>query len=344
MKPEVVPTAPSKLRESGQRTPLFIPQRLSWLILSVVLSLAAGIISTLFMLTVPTNWPIVQAWLDRRDGETVIISNLESTATAEVVQLLQQRSTQAIVTLSSAETALGIGTVVSNDGWIMTTTNVVGDHTTISLTDQSNQTVTSDRIIHDPYSDLTFVHLPLTDLAIADFRQQPALLGDGVIVMSKDAVTQHQLVSVVHLQSTSQPINPERSIAKNNVYYLSDRSITGMTAGAPAFDYEGKLLGLYFKDNTIIPLRTVEHRLLTLLDTGKFKQTKQKLTYTLNAKGAVVQTTKIPELKAGDTIIEVNNQLVNELNDLSWLLAENDTVDVLFMRGDKRRTVRLTID
>lgn len=350
MKPALVPTAPSRLQERAQQPRPVPPRGVGWLVLSVLLSFSAGVVGSVFMLTVLTDWPGVRLWLDGRDHNAVIISDVKSTATAEVVQLLQQRATQALVLMYDHDTMLGLGIIVSNDGWIMTLPSVIGDRTSVTIVDQVDTAKPasvrlSDRIVQDHYTGFSFVHIAQTDLPIVDFRSEPVLLGDGVMVISQ-ATAGAARVSVAYLQTIDQALTSTRTTAANNITYQLDRVLTNTAIAAPVFDYEGKLIGLYSGEQTIVPVRTVEQRLPTLLESADFTYAASILTYTLTSDGAMVATSTLPELAAGDTIIEVDGQIVDRDNDLSWLLAdaEQTTVELVVVHNHKRQGRRVTLD
>lgn len=343
MKPDTVPTAPAQ-REQRSKQNAHKPRRehrIGWLMLSVILSLTAGFISSFFMLTVPVSWPTMQQWLDSR-SDVVIVSEAESTATVALVESLEERVGEAIVPFFVNGEFVGVGTAVSNDGWVMTIPDVADTATTVTVGE-----LRSDSILRDPYLDVRVLHIPTTELSIVDFQSDPILRGDGVIVLSRDA-RGNRMVSIATIQQITAPEKNVWTTAAQNVHYTLDRKLIDIPAGSPVFDYQSKMIGIFDEGNVVVPLRTVEQRLKIFFETGSFELPTEQLEYSMDDEGATILSSTVPEILSGDVIIQIEGQFVERENDLSWLLADvlgNEDVDVLLLRNGKRTTVSsATID
>lgn len=342
MKPDIVPTAPSRRLERAQQ-PASAPRRLGWLILSVTLSLAAGIVSSVFVLIVPGNWPVMREWLQTDTTEIVILPDTEVTATAEVVRLLEQRADTLLPLLKSDGTLAGHALVVSNDGWMITLPEVVGDKVEFTVGRTLDEAAQTDRIVHDDFSGMSFVHVPQTDLSMVDFRTQPVQLGERVIIMNQ-AAGGNAFVSVAYLQSITQSAVDLRTTTAVNVSYQLDRTLTTMPVGSPVFDYEGQLVGIYRAGDSVVPMRGVEERLTQLLEMDEFSPPPFEVTYTLDDSGAKIISSSVAALQVDDVLIEVDGQVVDPTNDLAWLMADvasAASLDGVVLRNGKRKTVHI---
>ncbi len=348
MKPEPVPTSP-QYRIERQETAAAgrssragaSSGRLGWLTLTVLLSLGAGMVGSLWSLALPNP----QAEADVPLLPEITTKSISST----LVATLQQRVGAAIIPLLTNGTVInnfsGLAIAVSNDGWLLTVP-AVGESTSELVAQVADKNQPLEKILFDSYTGLNFVKVTAGNLPIVDLRSQPIQLAEPVIIVSQSAQGD-PLVSLAYIQAIAPLPDDVRTTAANTIAYQMDHTPLAVAAGSPVFDYDGKVIGLYRDNNIVVPIRTVEQRLTTLLETGALPTRNLEITYTVTEAGATVLSSSTTTLKPDDLILEVNGQAVNRDEDLSWTLMEEEVdspIDVWLKRDGKRQLVKLIVE
>lgn len=329
----------------------------------------------------------------------VYVDRANDTNGAQLVKLLQSHQTKTVVSVYDADTVtdavtdtltnsaidvatdaeqladateLGKGIIVSSDGWIAIVSAVLakdstgGEDYVIGLHD--GRVFTSDQVVVDAYSGVTFVRIPATQLPTADFRTTDPQVGEDIIMhtfsmMNGDRFHFGHLENITfHGVGTASgqlanQFSTQFSTQRVNRYYLVDQAGTSEYAseymagylGGPVFDEQGQMIGLTMADHQVLPINVVSRLLYPIFSDGNVTHHGIDVAYQPVDSGAeiTVKHQASSPLKVGDIVTEVNGITIDAEHDLSDVLTElelGQTVDVNIVRGDKQLTIALPIE
>lgn len=253
---------------------------------------------------------------------------------------------------------LGLGLVVTTDGWLVTTDEVITEENDKVVINYQNEVLTAKAIHHDTFYHLVLIKVdPKQTGAVVKFAAAENInLGQLVFTPQLDshrqlALTVSQLQTLNYfLETTGQP--PLEAVEKLNHFYRLDSPQT--IAGQPVFNLQGEVVGFWFnnwadeKQPVVLPSNQiaeyvnsglsdeeVPHVYLGLhyLDLSSTLNLEQKLTQGLS-RGALIIGNESADLKAvikdspaekaglkaNDIITRVNKEEVNNLNSLGILI------------------------
>ncbi len=167
---------------------------------------------------------------------------------------------------------LGLGAVLSSDGWLMTTVDLIEGQNYVAL-DQNNKILPIEQIILDPISKVNFLKITAQDLpVIALAKTKEALPFAKVIIFDK--------FRNLHLTEVSNPTativyeteDLVRSADKFSDYLRLNKetSILSFPNGL-LFNAKGSLLGLVSNDK-IVPVWHIPNCLDHILEKGKIRR------------------------------------------------------------------------
>ncbi len=243
----IVPTAPSERAKWVQLQ----PRRSGWLILTLLLSLGAGFAGALVARVYQLEW------LQPTTPDIVIVPNNAVSASAKLVESLQDEQADAIVLLAAATTWIGQGVVVSNDGWIVATQSQIGDETIVLVTTNAGKTYTSDNIVVDQVSGLAYIHVPSTGLRVGEFRDRPLLLGESVIAYGR--TSQRDQVAFANVAGL---------VGDEDSQILLDRPLSDAWRGAAIYDFDFTIVGFVNQNDQVIPIQEVNAVAYSLFTEG----------------------------------------------------------------------------
>lgn len=231
-----IPTAPS---ERPKWKPSVVPTRRSgWLILTLLLSLAAGFAGALVARAYQFEW------LSSTPPDIVIVPNTVTSATAVVVEKLQAQQAEAVVVVKADDQVLGAAVVFSSDGWIVAShaivPDAVGDERDLALHIETAQhkNYLVDQVVPAANDQLVFLHVPSTGLRVAEFRNSELTLGESLIAYSRTTIGDAVGFTYVSAADTLGQALPQQ-------------------LGAPLYDFDLALVGFVTADASIIPVQAV---------------------------------------------------------------------------------------
>ena len=325
MKRTTVPTAPLE-RAKWQDYLKQQPQRSGWLVLTLLLSLGAGFVGAL----VAQRYQFDSALVNTPD--ILVSASRSRSAQAQSVADLVKQAGDSVVQVGDA----GVGVVVSADGWIVTTTQNVSDP---SITSALGKTYTSDQLVRDPYSQLTYIHVPSTGLHSAEFREPVVALGEPLVGYVSDTVAFGNVAKV-----QAELVTPRHTNALAVAYQL-DRSLA-LPTGTPLYDVDQAIVGLLLDADTVIPITAVSDVVYQLFSQNTVKRPNTDIVYIQSQQGASVISSTVAELKVGDRVLELNETKLTNENDLSAVLAHSSVGDLLTLtveRDDQVLTIEFTL-
>ena len=266
--------------------------------------------------------------------------------------------------------ATGSGFIISADGYVVTNNHVVKDADEVSVRTQSGEEYKAAVIGTDPKTDLALIKIKSDKtFPVVEFADTPARVGDWVMAVGNPfglgGTVTTGIVSAKGRDIGSGPYDDFLQI---------DASINKGNSGGPAFNLEGKVIGV----NTAIyspsggsvgigfaiPASVSKDVVDALKNNGavtrgwlgvQIQPVTQDIADSLglkDAKGAIISevTEASPGekagLKSGDTILKLNGEDVADARDLARKVAKvqpGKSVPVDILRAGKAMTLSVTI-
>jgi len=281
---------------------------------------------------------------------------------------------------------LGSGVAITSDGWILTHQAVVKDLSGIVAITADKKVLTPTKILTDKFSGLVFVQLPANNLTPVKFADSSALKPATTLLAARYLPTQNEAeVSRVSLQKISYhdqssgenfllltdaldryfKINQELASGYNGSALVNDQNEVSGLLFASGKDYINLAVPAYYLKNTVdkflgngqkIARGSFGAHYLDLSEVVGLSETISEG----RTKGAVILgdakreilaiTPNSPAekagLKAGDIVLQVNSEDVNELNSLTRLLqnysAGQEVTLTVFSKG-KEKELKVTL-
>lgn len=266
--------------------------------------------------------------------------------------------------------AQGSGFFISGDGYAVTNNHVVENAEEVTVVMNDGKEFPAKVIGTDPKTDLALVKVDAgDDFPHVSFSKGDIRVGDWVVAVGNPfGLGGTVTAGIVSARGRDIGAGPYDD------FIQIDASINKGNSGGPAFNLEGEVIGV----NTAIyspsggsvgigfaiPARTVEQVINDLKDDGRVVRgwlgvQIQPVTEDLAAsigldapKGALVtepqgdSPARKAGIKAGDAILAVNGETVNDARDLARRIAAyppNTTVDVTVWRDGKAETVKVEL-
>lgn len=308
----------------------------------------------------------------------VVGGGVIETARQGTVNFYPARTTTATDPLTAAYQAddqLGQGIIITNDGWIVTTRQVLTKLTGQVVVTAKGDTYSVEKIVTDPLTEFVFVKVAGANLPVVSLAKTVPTLGSGcfTLVGARGLVT--TIVTDQHLRLSSRPAsNTERF---DEYVRMADLSVT--TAGAPVFDEQGIAQGLTVTiDGKLVvrPLAIVNTQVEQVLKNGQIDRLALGIDYIqldqlsfppsvsfpyqqlrrgalvyrntrLNIAGIAVDSSAAnAEIQVGDVILKVDGVEVNSnqsLTDLIQTYRAGDNMILTIWRDGSERTISVTI-
>jgi len=352
----------------------------SVLIISIIFGLIAGFASTVFILQrqnveLPFGIKVdIRKSLLKQEQEVIekkniivtsedYLTDLKTELQNKIVRIFpaknvsEQNSLSFLEQIYASWQALGLGVIVSPDGWLMTTVDLVGEKDYVAI-DQNNKVLAIERVILDPTSNVNFLKIAEENLSVADLAtNREALPGVTVVIFDKfknlhlteisnpTAVTVYKTEDLIH--STDEFSDYLRLNKETSVFSFPNGLL---------FNTKGLLLGLVSSDK-IISAWHLPNCLNSILGGGEIKRTQLGIDYInineapglLNENfkdltyGVIVYGSPLfgsPADKAGiqnaDVIIKVGDTILGPEQNLTYLIQEKfpgDQINLTVLRS-----------
>ncbi len=352
------------------------------LIIAIIFGLIAGFISTIFILQrqeieLPFGIKIDTREFSSNQGQKVIeeknititsedyLINLRTELQGKIVRIFPAKIVSSDTSLSFLEQiyapwqTLGLGVILSSDGWLMTTVNLKEGENYIALSG-NNKILSIEQVISDPISNVNFLKIADQDLPFITLaKAKEALPGTTVVIFDKF----RNLYSVKISNPTAITVHKTEDLvrsADNFSDYLhldKETSILSFPNGL-LFNPEGSLLGLVSNDKVIsawhlpnclnyISEKGKMIRLHLGIDyievneaSGILNPYFKDLTYGVIVYGAPLSGSPADEagLKNADVIIKVDGLILGSEQNLTYLVQEKfpgDQINLTVLRQGK---------
>lgn len=240
-----IPTSPANRQQWVHHT----PRRTGWLVLTLLLSLAAGFCGSLVLRVF--QFDVFQTTAP----DIVVLPNTGSNGSVGFVRAIQTNQAESIVQLWVEERWIGNGIILSNDGWIVTAAPLTED-AAVTVETSTGKVYTNDRLQMDGERLISYVHVPSTGLHPATFRETDLQLGETILAYS--LTTDLERVAFANIATVQTDI-------------LLDRVLESHYIGAPLYDSNQALVGFATATDQIIPITAVNVVAYELFSTGEIE-------------------------------------------------------------------------
>ncbi|MBS3108805.1 trypsin-like peptidase domain-containing protein [Candidatus Woesearchaeota archaeon] len=282
------------------------------------------------------------------------------------IQAAAKKVIPAVVYIEAIDKS-GSGSIISNDGYIITNSHVVSDSSNITVRLSDKRIFKAKLIGSDPQTDVALLKINAEYLTAMEFGDSDAVdVGDNVIAIGNpfgfDFTVTTGIISAKHR---------ERGPTEYRDFLQTDASINPGNSGGPLINSNGKLIGMTtFIVSDVrtgelgfaIPSNLIKIIFDRLIKYGKIDRSylgislQDKIIVNADGEGKILDGSEIvlfdpkgPAVKSGlqkgDIIIKINNKSIEGSNQLrnyvAWLpVGENIYIDVL--RNDKELSFNLT--
>ena len=261
---------------------------------------------------------------------------------------------------------LGNGIVLSSDGLIFTTKDVIGSAQEFQVVLSNGEVFRGIVRAMDWKSELVAITISGTNLAIPQFGNfngiQP---GQRVLVVGKGLTPHNRLFTSAFVKRTmSQPVdvNVINSADSLSLTLQLDANLEKEFIGGPVTSLEGKVVGVYKGNGLVLPSYGLESGVTSYLETGKFIRPFLGLKYQiitknivglkdLSSEGILVNSVDAnsPAARAGllpgDTITSLNSERLVESN-FEYLLSskKNEAIHLVIVRNRNQINVAVNLE
>ncbi len=273
---------------------------------------------------------------------------------------------------------LGLGIVISMDGWIMTRPQTLGSRQADSVVVNIGKNFYNvEKIIFDPTRKADFIKVAATNFSVLNFGDSDEIkFGDGVFVVAG----RNQLQSSVISDIAWQEIKGREFLIQNSEEVARRILVRGKLSqdwlGAPIVNYKGEVLGVVERvdvngNSVITPMNNFKKSIQQLFAGAKFKQNYLGLSYIdLNAwkapgtpelYGFLIQANdrlggrgigraspaEAAGFNAGDIILKINEASLRGPFHLGEILDDfksGETINFTVKRGEKELLLKAVLE
>lgn len=262
---------------------------------------------------------------------------------------------------------LGQGIVITNDGWLLSSSSgVKNDKVKYWVAFNNGQILATEKIVNDKETGATFLKVDGTGLPVAEFTLRENL-AEGQQVFSlgaRNSVVKYNIENSNYAKLTG----PEDYIHESERFYkyiLLDENVSRQEISNPAVTNTGAVIGLVkSEDGLIIPMNHLIGQMkkvikgetwarpylgvsfydLSEMLSPEIKETKGAMI--LKSKGVKVDSPALNSLLAGDIILKVENEELNASKNLPDILATyqaNDKIKLTIKRAGEQKEVEVKL-
>ena len=284
-----------------------------------------------------------------------------------------EKSTPFLNQIYLDEDALGLGFILTSDGWIVTHQNVVPTaQKKYLVTIERNKNFLVEKIITDSSTGIVFLKIKTEGLPVTRLNSRAEInLGQQVLVFGSSGGLLITEINQIENQKVKKADDLVRSSDKLETRILLSQNFERQFLGSPVFGLDKGAVGLVvgqpgsgievLPSHFITPLisqvlkgEKISHPFLGIdyldlsqaigLTDPRFKEFERgALVYGPPLKGSPAEKAGI---KNGDIIIKVDNQIINETNSLTDLIQTRqpgDEIEITFVREGTEKTVKVKL-
>jgi len=283
------------------------------------------------------------------------IDQLKNDIQPSVVNIYQKRisSQEELNNVFLPKDLLGQAVVMTSDGWLMTTENVVANINNAVAVSNDKKIYSIEKLVNDPDTNMVWIKVDAQNLAVIDFADISEL-NDGYQVYIYNA-NQDQIKLANIADKKYNLINNVYDLVLSSEsldrYILLDNNYSADNLSSPVFNSTSELIGfLYGTSNTInqvIPINYFQSIINQVLKSEEIKRPYLGINYLDlsqtdglseeqrqgQSNGALIIAGKTGiaikedsplygKLVAGDILLSIEDQRINQTNDLVDILLE----------------------
>jgi len=308
----------------------------------------------------------------------VVSGGVIQTARQGTVTFYPVRNTTATDPLTAAyqtDDQLGQGVIITNDGWVVTTRQVLSKLTGQVAVTAKGDTYAVEKIVTDPLTEFVFVKIAGTNLPVVSLAKTIPALGSGCFTLVGTQGLTTATVTDQHLRLSGRPASNTERFDE----YVQVADLVASTAGMPVFDEQGIAQGLTVTvDGKLVvrPLAILNTQVEPVLKNGQAERMQLGIDYILLDQLAFPPSVLLPyqqlqrgalvyrnarlnvagvaadspaakaEVAAGDVILKVDGVEVNSnqpLTNLVQTYRAGDNMILTVWREGNERNVTVTV-
>ena len=241
--------------------------------------------------------------------------------------------------------SLGGGFILTSDGWLVTNQNVITDPKKPYSVQIGNKVYEVNTIFADTLTEVILVKIDANNLPVADLGSSNSLISSQTVLLSalggNVVRTTVKNLNYADINSSTDLIQSSENYYR---YVLLDGSFDKIYLGSPIVGLSGKIIGLLLSsDGLVLPIDNLANVMKSIVQKGEVERSFLGVNYldlqlvpnfdVNTTKGAYLisgsRPAVIPDspaskvgLKAGDIIIKVESDEVNEKNSLTRLIQD----------------------
>jgi serine protease Do len=271
------------------------------------------------------------------------------------------------------EDYLGEASILTSDGWLVTTQNanvIAGQDVIVT---NNNKIYEIEKVVIDTATNIAFIKISVQNLPVIKFAEYKDITDGESVVVYSNILGRINLSQV--LTKKYKEINNKYDYVSSsqilNKYILLDRNYSDVYKGSAVFDFEGNVIGLLRNDGLVIPINYIKPVITYVLRDEKIKRPYLGVNYInlSNVSGlssALVQDQEtgamiwnnaanksvsadsplINKLAKGDIITSIEGQKIDANNDLIDLLLEYKTgqeIKIKYMKTGQEGELSITL-
>ncbi len=357
------------------------------LVVAVIFGLIAGMVSLFLFLSGALSNSSLFSWLDINSllpTANIIIEKQEQTTVMEDQRFLEVISEISSVGVgifkyrseNSSDYAqnfytnsdfIGNGLIMTSDGWVATTNDVVSLGAQYSVVTQDHKIFKVQEIKQDINLGIVFLKIKAENLPVVSMTKfsevqlgQENILLKGVKYFNKKIVSTR--IADKNFQITSKLI---RDSEKRYLFFALDKDFDKKYYGASVFDFNKQVIGLltsYNSLNYIIPAEYFKksfNQLITIDKTQtaylgiQYINLATSITSDFGTNGALITAInhdspfKKTEIKINDIILRVNDQRVNGNYNLTNLIQNyrtGDKIELTILKKESKQEIEVEVE
>ncbi|PIR93774.1 hypothetical protein COT97_04785 [Candidatus Falkowbacteria bacterium CG10_big_fil_rev_8_21_14_0_10_39_11] len=270
-----------------------------------------------------------------------------------------------------ANEVLGSGFVLTSDGWIVTTTNVVTNPKRDYVVEVGGDIYQVTDIVADSMTPAVLVKIAANNLSVANLGSKNSVHNSqSVIVASKiSGMERANINKVVYMRAESSSDLVHSSETYYRFIKLGD-SFSAEYVGAPVVNLDGKVVAVLLnRDGEALPIDYLARVMKTAVQSGNIDRNLLGVNYIdliqavnfeanvdagallfdSNGRAAVIHGTPayLAGLRAGDVIMKVDGDEINERQSLTELIQEYNVgskVQLTIIRGEEELKIDVQLD
>jgi len=248
----------------------------------------------------------------------------------------------------NSQNYLGSGFVLTSDGWLITTNDIITSSGNYVALTHSGEILQIQEIYFENNLGIVYLKTKANNLSVVSFKDfSDVFLGEKVIILSGLEYL-NQNIGINYLSSKTFQISDKliRDSEDRYLYFTLDQALKNDFIGGVAIDFNKNLIGLITKYNSqtyLIPADYIKNSFKKLLDNKKLTSAylgieyinlSQNINNNLGQMGVLIKNIKknsplYNKIKVDDILIQINDQVINGNKNLTNVVQEYKTGDIL---------------